>query len=198
MAQTSVVAIEHLTLDGVYQAPARPDEDPRGNFKHGGWSTATDAPETTQAVISKYMRAGWRLLVGRTTYEDLYEGWHVRQPQHPMTQALTNVQKLVASRDANYEPRWINSTRLPGDAADAVSELKAQGGTPLILFGSGVLVRSLLEKELIDELVLMIHPVVLGEGRSFFERAPFARFTLADQVTGNTGVLVATYRHVAR
>src|SRR3954470_21838820 len=114
MAKASLVAIEHLTLDGVYQAPARADEDQRGNFKHGGWSNASDAPETTQGVISRHMQAGWRLLVGRTTYEDLYEGWRVRQPQHPMTQALTQVQKLVASRDANYLLPWDNSTRLVG------------------------------------------------------------------------------------
>lgn len=198
MANATVVAIEHLSLDGVYQAPARADEDQRGNFKHGGWSTISDAPETTQGVISKYMRAGWRLLVGRTTYEDLYEGWHVRQPQHPMTHALTKVQKLVASRDSNYEPRWDNSTRLVGDAKGAVAQLKEQGGTPLIIFGSGVLVRSLMDRELIDEFVLMIHPIVLGEGRAFFDAAPFAKFTLADEVTADTGVLVATYRHVAR
>src|SRR5689334_20887200 len=143
MANCKVVAIEHLTLDGVYQAPARADEDQRDAFKHGGWSTATDAPGTTQRVIGQHMQSGWRLLVGRTTYEDLYEGWHVRQPDSPMTEALTNVQKFVASRKSNYKPAWDNSTLLEGEATGAVSELKAAGGTPLIVFGSGVLVRSL-------------------------------------------------------
>jgi dihydrofolate reductase len=194
MTTARVIAIEHVTLDGVYQAPARVDEDGRGGFQHGGWSTATDAPETTQGVIGKYMREGWRLLVGQTTYEDLYEGWHVRQPQHSMTQALTKVQKFVASRDRDYQPAWDNSSLLEGEASHAVAKLKAQGGTPLIIFGSGVLVRSLMAKELVDEFVLMIHPLVLGEGRRLFEEAPFAKFKLADEVKADTGVIVATYQ----
>jgi dihydrofolate reductase len=189
-----VVAIEHLSLDGVYQAPARADEDPRGNFKHGGWSTATDAPETTQAAIAAYMKGGWRLLAGKTTYEDLYEGWHVRQPGNPMTVALTNVQKFVASHDPHYNLAWENSTLLEGDAVDAVATLKGSGGTPLLIFGSGELVRTLMTKQLVDELVLMIHPVLLGEGRRFFADAPFTTFKLIDEVTAKTGVMVGTYQ----
>ncbi len=141
------------------------------------------------------MQKGWRLLAGQTTYEDLYEGWHVRQPEHPMTKALTNVQKLVATHDANYKPKWANSTLLTGDdATDAVAKLKEDGGTPLIIFGSGVLVRSLMEKGLVDEFLLMIHPVVLGEGRKFFDDAPFAKLKLVEETTSDTGVIVATYR----
>jgi len=75
--QCKVVAVEHLTLDGVYQAPARRDEDDRGGFEHGGWSAAADDPEM-QKAIGGYMSKGWSLLVGKTTYEDLYEGWQVR------------------------------------------------------------------------------------------------------------------------
>ena len=189
-----VIAIEHLTLDGVYQAPARTDEDERGGFRHGGWSTATDAPETTQGAISKYMSAGWRLLVGRTTYEDLYEGWQVRQPGHPMTKALANVQKLVATRSSTYEPVWQNSTLLKGDAAEAVAALKAQAGTPLIIFGSGVLVRALMTRKLVDEVLLMIHPVILGQGLRLFADAASTNLDLVSAVTAATGLLVATYK----
>lgn len=194
MANCKVIAIEHITLDGVYQAPARADEDKRDDFQHGGWSAATDAPEVTQAAISTYMEKGWRLLAGQTTYEDLYEGWHVRQPEHPMTQALTNVQKFVASHDTQYKPIWDNSTLLEGDANDAVAKLKAAGGTPLIIFGSGVLVRSLMQRGLVDEFVLMIHPVVLGEGRKFFDEAPFTKLKLVNETAAHTGVIVTTYR----
>jgi dihydrofolate reductase len=189
-----IVAIEHLTLDGVYQAPGRSDEDGRGGFQHGGWSKPTDAPETTQAAISTYMAGGWRLLAGRTTYEDLYEGWHVRQPDHPMTKALTNVQKFVASRNSKQELVWQNSTLLAGEAADAVAVLKKQGGTPLIIFGSGVLVRSLMERRLVDELVLMIHPLVLGQGQRLLDDAAFTKLELVTAVPAPTGVIVATYR----
>jgi dihydrofolate reductase len=192
--QCKVVAIEHLTLDGVYQAPARTDEDGRGGFKYGGWSKGTDAPEITQATISRYMTGGWRLLAGRTTYEDLYEGWQVRQPDHPMTQALRNVQKLVASRDPGYQLTWENSILLNGDAVDAVAALTNRPGTPLIIFGSGVLVRSLLARGLVDELVLMIHPTVLGQGLRLFGDSSFTKLELVSAVTADTGAIVATYK----
>jgi len=188
-----VVAIEHLTLDGVYQAPARADEDDRGGFKYGGWSVATDDPEMQKAV-SRYMANGWSLLAGRTTYEDLYQGWHVRQPSNPITHALTNAQKFVVSRDANYKLAWKNSTLLMGDAADSVARLKREHDKTLIIFGSGLLVRSLLLSGLVDELLLMIHPLVLGDGRRFFDELPFTKLTLADAMTTRSGVLVSTYR----
>jgi dihydrofolate reductase len=197
MTQCKIIAIEHLSLDGVYQAPARTDEDRRDGFKHGGWSNATEAHEATQGAVAKYMQKGWRLLAGQATYEDLYEGWHVRQPEHPMTKALTQVQKFVASRDADYKPAWDNSTLLKGDATEAVAKLKEEGGIPIIIFGSGVLVRSLMEKGLVDEFLLMIHPVVLGEGRKFFDDAPFTNLKLTDEVTADTGVIIATYQTIS-
>jgi dihydrofolate reductase len=188
-----IVAVEHLTLDGVYQAPARADEDQRGGFKYGGWSVADDDPEM-QKVIGQHMASGWSLLVGRTTYEDLYEGWHVRQPSSPMTQALTNAQKFVASRDASYKLAWKNSTLLSGDAAESVAKLKKEHDKTLVIFGSGVLVGSLLRRRLVDDLLLMIHPVILGQGRRFFDELPFTKMTLADNMKTASGVMVSTYR----
>ena len=194
MATTGkVVAVEHLTLDGVYQAPARADEDERDGFRHGGWSVAGDDPEM-QRIIGRYMATGWSLLVGRTTYEDLYEGWHVRQPSNPITHALSNAQKFVVSRDARYKTAWQNSTLLSGDAAESVAKLKNEHDKTLVVFGSGVLVRSLLGSGLVDELLTMTHPVVLGEGRRFFDDVPFTRLTLADTTRTASGVIISTYR----
>lgn len=188
-----VVAIEHLTLDGVYQAPGRSDEDIRDGFKHGGWAMAGDDPKI-QEVIGKCMGGGWSLLVGRTTYEDLYEGWPIRQPSSPMTQALTSVQKFVTCHDFNYKLPWENSTLLTGDATETVANLKEEHDKTLVIFGSGVLVRSLMQRELVDEFVLMIHPLVLGEGHRFFgDKNLFTKFKLADAITTETGVMVATY-----
>lgn len=188
-----VVAVEHLTLDGVYQAPARVDEDTRNGFTHGGWAMAGDDPEM-QRTIGRYMVDGWSLLVGRTTYEDLYEGWRVRQPSSPMTHALTAVQKFVVSQGSAYELGWENSTLLSGDGVDNVAKLKNQHEKPLITFGSGVLVRSLLKEAVLDELVLMIHPLVLGTGYRMFEGSPPAKLGLAHQFVTATGVIIATYR----
>ncbi|HXS37906.1 MAG TPA: dihydrofolate reductase family protein [Flavipsychrobacter sp.] len=188
-----VVAIEHITLDGVYQSPARPDEDARDGFKYGGWSIAGNDPQM-QTVIGKYMGDGWSLLVGRTTYEGIYEGWSVRQPSSPMTQALTSVQKFVASHDPNYKLAWENSTLLAGDAAQAVARLKKEHDKTLIIFGSGVLVRSLMQNSLVDELVLMIHPLVLGEGYRLFDGASFAKPRLTDNIVTHSGVIIGTYQ----
>jgi len=188
-----IVAIEHLTLDGVYQAPARVDEDTRQSFKHGGWANAGDDPEM-QRSIAKYMKGGWSLLVGRTTYEDLYEGWQVRQPSHPMTSALAQTQKFVATHDPKFQPFWSHSTLLAGEAIETVAKLKRGHDKTLVIFGSAVLVRSLLQGGLVDEFVLMIHPLVLGEGRRFFgEAAVPTHLKLTEEVTTASGVMVATY-----
>lgn len=191
-----IVAVEHLSLDGVYQGPARADEDQRDGFAYGGWSVAADAPEM-QRVIGGYMSKGWSLLVGRTTYEDLHEGWQVRQPAHPITQALTSAQKFVVTRNPNYKPAWTNSTLLAGDATQSVPRLKNEQDKTLVIFGSGVLVRSLLSKGLVDELLAMIHPLVLGQGRRLFDDVPFTKLTLAAHMTTASGVVVTTYRPTA-
>lgn len=189
-----IIAIEHLTLDGIYQAPAGADEDVREDFKYGGWSNTGNDPKM-QEIIGQYMMSGWSLLVGRTTYEDLFEGWSVRQPSSPMTLALTNVQKFVTSRHATYQPAWANSSVLVGDATETVAKLKREHDKTIIIFGSGVLISSLMKKGLVDEFVLMIHPLVLGEGRRFFDNAaPFTKLRLSTEMTTNTGVIVSTYK----
>ncbi|TPI19763.1 dihydrofolate reductase family protein [Mesorhizobium sp. B4-1-1] len=188
-----IVAIEHLTLDGVFQAPARADEDTRNSFAHGGWGIPGSDPQM-QEVIGRAMAGGWSLLAGRTTYEDLHEAWAVRQPASPMTRALTGAQKFVASHDAGYEPRWENSTLLAGDAGEAVRALKQGHDKTLVMFGSGKLLRALMRHGLIDELVLMVHPLVLGEGSRLFEpgQTPSAP-KLSDLVSTATGVAILTY-----
>jgi len=188
-----IVAIEHVTLDGVYQAPARVDEDLRHSFKHGGWANAGDDPKM-QESISRYMKGGWSLLVGRTTYEDLYEGWQVRQPSHPMTSALAQTQKFVATRDANHRLPWANSTLVVGEAAETVAHLKREHDKTLVIFGSAVLVRALLQGGLVDEFVLMIHPLVLGEGRRLFDQGTaLTKLNLLGETRTGTGVIVVTY-----
>lgn len=141
------------------------------------------------------MQGGWSLLAGRTTYEDLYEGWVVRQPSSGMTMALTNTQKFVVSHDAGYRPAWGNSTLVSGDVEKHIGALRQAYDKTLIIFGSGVLVRTLLHAGLIDEFLLMIHPLVLGEGYQLFtSEASAAKLTLADHAATATGVLIARYR----
>lgn len=187
-----IVAVEHLTLDGVYQGPATADEDTRNGFTAGGWSVAGSTPQL-QELIGKYMAGGWSLLAGRTTYEKLYEGWEIRQPESAMAKALRQVQKFVLSH-TDPELPWENTTLLSGEAA--VAELKNSHDKTLVIFGSGILTRSLLKAGLVDELLLMIHPVTVGNGFRFFsQEMPLTPFKLAAEITTEKGVIVATYQY---
>jgi dihydrofolate reductase len=188
-----VIVIEHLTLDGVMQAPGRPDEDRRDGFEHGGWAQAR-ADEVMGRVMGEGMAKGGPLLLGRRTYEDFHGFWP-NQRDNPYTEVLDEAQKYVASTTLSVPLPWANSTLLAGDAAHAVAELRKQPGTDTVVLGSGELVRSLMRRDLVDEYVLMIHPLVLGSGRRLFpDDGPPAALRLVDSVTTTTGVMIATYQ----
>jgi dihydrofolate reductase len=190
---SKVLVIEHLTLDGVMQGPGRPDEDRRDGFEHGGWAAAASDP-MMQTVIGTRMGSSWSLLVGRTTFEDFASFWPNQPQPNPFTEALNSVVKFVASSTLTDPLPWQNSTLLKGDAAKAVAKLRKEYDKTLVIFGSGVLVQSLMRHDLIDEYVLQIHPLVLGKGRRLFpENNPLAKLSLVDAVTTGTGVIIATY-----
>lgn len=191
MRQLSVT--NSVTLDGVMQAPGGPDEDRRGGFEHGGW-----AAPFSDAVMARKMGEGMaarsQLLFGRQTYESFASYWP-HQTDNPFTEVLDNTQKYVASRTLTEPLPWQNSTLLRGDAADAVAELKDTEGPDLVILGSGELITSLAQRQLIDTYILLIHPVVLGTGRRLFpDGAALARFTLTESVSTTTGVIMATYQ----
>jgi dihydrofolate reductase len=188
-----VVVIEHLTLDGVMQAPGRADEDTRGGFEHGGWAQA-NTDEVMGREMAKRMAKGGALFFGRRTYEDFYGFWP-NQTDNPYTEVLDNAQKYVASRSLQEPLPWRNSTLLEGDAIETVAKLKEQPGEDIGVLGSGQLVRSLMQRDLVDEFVLMIHPLVLGPGRRLFDDGGArAALRLVESVTTTTGVLIATYQ----
>jgi dihydrofolate reductase len=190
-----VVVINHLTLDGVMQAPGRADEDRRGGFEHGGWS-APYGDDVMGAVLGARMGESGGLILGRRTYEDLLSYWNT-QTDSPFTDALNNAPKHVASRTLREPLPWRNSTLLKGDVADAVAKLKQQPGNELHIMGSGALIQSLMRPGLIDEFLLMIHPLVLGSGRRLFEHSiPPTTLRLVDTTTTTTGVVIATYQPI--
>jgi dihydrofolate reductase len=187
-----IVVFTSLTLDGVMQAPGRPDEDRRGGFDRGGWAQPYNDPVMAQ-VAAKGMAQEGSLLLGRRTYEDFFSFWP-KQPDNPFTEVLDNTRKYVASTTLDEPLPWRNSTLLKGDAADAVAELKRRSTEDLTVLGSGGLVQSLRRRDLIDEYMLLIHPLVLGTGRKLFpDGGPPAELRLADTVTTTTGVIIATY-----
>jgi dihydrofolate reductase len=186
-----VVVFVNLTLDGVMQAPARPDEDRRGGFEYGGWATPYADPGIGKAAAESMATTG-ALLLGRRTYEDFYRVWPSRT-DNPFTAVLNNALKYVASTTLQEPLAWSNSTLLGGDAAEDVARLKEQPGKDIVILGSGELVKSLILHNLIDEYRLLIHPLVLGSGhRLFAGSAPFA-LRLGDIKTTSTGVVTATY-----
>jgi dihydrofolate reductase len=189
----TIVVINHVTLDGVMQAPGRPDEDTRGGFEHGGWAVPNN-DEVMGEEMGKRMAQGGSLLLGRRTYEALYEFWP-KQTDNPFTEVLNNVQKYVASTTLSEPLPWSNSTLLEGDAGQAVADLKEKSNVDIGVLGSGDLIQTLREHDLVDEYLLMIHPLVLGGGRRLFEDGgPYGAFHLADSVVTTKGVVIATYR----
>ena len=166
-----------VSLDGVMQAPARPDEDTRGGFTRGGWA----APYADPAM-----------------WEDLYDVWPKRT-DNPFTPVLNASQKYVASRTLEEPLPWENSILLGRDVPAAIAELKENIDEDIEILGSGELVRSLMPTGLIDGYVLSIHPLVLGTGqRLFVDGGPPADLELEGCRTTATGVMIATFAPAAR
>ena len=185
-----VIVFTNLTLDGVMQATGRPDEDPRGGFQHGGWA----APFAAMSEAGGNLSDAGPLLMGRRTYEDFYGYWP-NQTDNPFTEVLNNTSKYVASTTLKEPLAWSNSTLLKGNVAEAVADLKAQPGKDFLVMGSGELVQTLMKHNLVDEYVLLIHPLILGSGRRLFrDDGTFAALHLVDTKTTTTGVVIATYK----
>ncbi len=196
LSMSKVIVVNNVTLDGVMQAPGRPDEDRRGGFTHGGWALPYN-----DAVMGRAMGEGMAtsgaLLLGRRTYEDFYAVWPNRT-DNPFTEVLNNAQKYVASTTLTEPLPWQNSTLLKGDVAGAVADLKQQPGADIVILGSGELIQSLMRHNLIDQFTLLIHPLVLGSGRRLFaDGGAFATLRLTNTVTTTTGVVIATYQVAA-
>jgi dihydrofolate reductase len=187
-----ITVTNHVSLDGVMQAPGAPDEDVRDGFDRGGWANAANDPVMGR-IMGEGMASTGALLLGRRTYERFADFWP-RQTDNPFTEVLNKTQKYVASRTLTEPLPWENSTLLEGDAADAVADLKEQPGADLAVLGSGDLLQSLIGRNLVDKYVLLIHPIVLGHGRRLFPKgATPADLRLVDSVTTTTGVMIATY-----
>ena len=164
-----------LTVDGVYQGPGGPDEDRRGGFERGGWTAASADAEMWPYLTSMFERAD-ALLLGRKT-------WEIWEPYWP---TLKN-------------PTWQNTHVIDGDVEAAIRELKAKPGRELQVHGSGVLLRWLLERDLVDELNLRISPVIVGDGlRLFPERGQTHKLELVESRATSSGVMLQTYRPAGR
>jgi dihydrofolate reductase len=192
-----LTATEFLTLDGVYQGPGGPDEDRRGGFERGGWQAPFGDDETGGFITAVYERMD-ALLLGRVTW-DIWNGyWPHNDWGDPVSHGINVLPKYVPSTTLK-DPAWQNTHVVDGDVEAKVRELKASSGRDLLLAGSGALLRWLLERDLVDELNLLIYPVVLGDGlRLFPEQGQTHRLELIESSTTPSGVMIQTYRPAGR
>ena len=189
-----VIANEWMTLDGVVQAPSYPDEDVSGGFGHGGWHSRYFDDLSMNWVIESVRGAGGYLL-GRGTYEIFAAHWpKAPAEQQVLAEPLNTLPKYVASTTLSEPLGWQNSTLLRGDIGPAVRALKAGHGKDLHVIGSPGLVQTLIVLGLVDELRLMIDPVLVGGGKRLFrDDGALRRLRLADSQVTSTGAIIATY-----
>ncbi|MFC0003451.1 dihydrofolate reductase family protein [Micromonospora siamensis] len=189
-----VIANEWMTLDGVVQSPSYPDEDASGGFAHGGWHARYFDDLSMRWVVENVRGAGGYLL-GRGTYEIFAAHWPTApQEQRVLAEPLNALPKYVASTTLAAPLGWRNSTLLGGDVAAAVRALKAERGGDLHVIGSPGLVQSLLAFDLLDELRVMIDPVLVGGGKPLFGRDGAHRtLRLVDSQVTSTGAIIARY-----
>ncbi|HEY7107693.1 MAG TPA: dihydrofolate reductase family protein [Acidimicrobiia bacterium] len=191
-----VVVSEFMSLDGVVQAPGGPDEDTDGGFEHGGWSHRYFDAEVMGAAIGAQMDAAGALLFGRRTWQGMAAAWPDRAGD-PYADQMNAIKKYVASRTLTEGDLTWNNTALRSkeDAIGDVARLRGEDGGDIVIWGSASLVRELLGAGLIDELQLMVEPILLGGGKTIFTADGVARpMDLVSSVTTGTGVQVCTYR----
>jgi dihydrofolate reductase len=192
---TQISAFQSVTLDGVMQGPGRTDEDTRGGFKYGGWANGYQ-DEVSMQFAGEGMSSEGSLLFGRRTYEDLLGYWSTTQEPNPFTDVLLNSRKFVVSRSAGTDLAYPNSTLLAGEATETVAALREEVNGGLTILGSRELVQSLHAAALMDEYVLLIHPIVLGSGTKLFGDGARVDLTLQRSITTTTGVIIAQYSTV--
>lgn len=178
------------SLDAVMQAPGGPEEDPTSHFRFGGWAQPLFAEE--MGPFEKLIMGEYDLLLGKRTY-DIFSAYWPYNRDNPIGEKFQQINKYVLTH--SDEPlEWENSYRLSGDTAGAVEELKQSEGRDLLIQGSSSLYPPLLSARLIDRLMVMTFPLVLGGGKSIFDGSEKAgTLKLVDHFVAKTGVVAATY-----
>jgi dihydrofolate reductase len=192
-----IVVVAYMSLDGVVQAPNRPDEDTDGGFAHGGWSHRFYDPEVMGPVFGEAMQSAGALLFGKHTWQAFAAAWSGRAGDE-FSDLMGALPKYVVSSTLDDDDLTWNTKLIPGDDAVAeISKLHKAAGRELVVLGSPRLVQTLLSESLVDELRLMIEPVLLGGGKRIFpDDGAMRTLELVSTVTAATGVNVCTYRPV--
>ena len=197
-----LTTITHVSVDGVMQGLGGPNEDRRGGFERGGWALPLFVDEASTFLDQVFQRAD-AFLFGRRTFEIFAGSWGTRawgenQGNNPISVALNTKPKYVASTTLT-DPQWADTTVLSGDVIAAIGELKAKPGGELQVHGSGTLIRWLLDNHLVDEMILLTYPVIIGQGtRLFPDTGPDAALELLESQSTSNGITIQVYRPAGR
>ncbi len=191
-----IIVTEFLTLDGVMQAPGSPNEDRSDGFDQGGWQLAY-VDDALGASVTDGLATTGALLLGRRTYDIFGAHWPNQPDEDPLAGIFNGLPKYVVSKTLTEPLAWQNSTLVQGDVAAEIAKLKAEPGKDIQVIGSGELVDTLRRNDLVDEYRLMIHPIVMGNGKPLFRDASAtSRLRLVESKPTSKGVLIATYTPV--
>lgn len=184
-----LTVLEHISIDGVIQAPGSPEEDPSNSFPYGGWS-ANFGGDTLDAALGKMMTMPFDLLLGRKTFDIWAAYWPHHAENWPASQTAT---KYVASNTLTAS-HWQPSVFLNGDVAGKVAQLKQTPGPDLHTWGSSNLLQTLIQHDLVDQYWLMVYPVTLGTGKRLFAQGTLpAAFKVTESHVATDGTLIVSY-----
>ncbi len=184
-----IIVLEHISLDGVIQAPGGPDEDTSGGFAYGGWIGSYSDP-ILGTVLRRQMNLPFDLLLGRKTFEI----WEPFWPQHADEWSGVNTATKYVASNTRASSKWQPSVFLNGDIAVQVAKIKQQPGPDLNVWGSGNLLQTLIKHDLVDTFWLMIYPITLGGGKRLFVDGTIpAAFKVTESTVGSSGVIVVNY-----
>jgi dihydrofolate reductase len=194
MTVRKIIVLEHISIDGVIQAPGGPEEDTSDGFMHGGW-IAQYSDEIIGTALRKQMNSHFDLLLGRTTFEI----WEPYWPQHADIWLNVNKATKYVVSNTRTSSEWQPSVFLNGDIAEKLNKLKRGDGPDLHVWGSGNLLQTLIKHDLVDNFWLMIYPLTLGSGKKLFADGTIpASFKVTESIVGSSGVMVVNYERVGR
>jgi len=186
-----ITVLEHITHDGVIQAPGGPEEDPSERFAYGGWAAPYhDHDEAIETALNKMLGMPIDLLLGRKTFDI----WEPFWPQHGDIWPRVNTATKYVASNTRTSSEWQPSVFLNGDIAEKVAQLKQEQGPDLHVWGSGNLLQTLMKHDLVDVFWLMIFPITLGSGKRLFEDGTIpTAFKVTESIVGSNGVIHVTY-----
>jgi len=187
-----IIVLSFITLDGVMQAPGGPEEDTSGGFRYGGWTVPYfDEDEVLGQIMAEQMNKPFDLLLGRKTFEIFASYWPHHEDNWPGINKATKY--VVSNTMTSHE--WKNSVFLNGNVVEKIKKLKEQDGPDLQVYGSGNLIQTLMEHDLVDEFWLKIFPVTLGMGKRLFDKGTTpAAYILVESKSSPSGVIIATFK----